>query len=103
MLVKFADTQQTADLVEQCRNASGELSNVVDKLENCIHDFAGTNEIITNSAKSTLEDCNYDAVSAELAEIYDRLAQGREAFARIYDMNVNAVSEVSALNLEIKF
>ena len=54
-------------------------------------------------ALSTLEDCNYDAVSAELAEIYDRLAQGREAFARIYDMNVNAVSEVSALNLEIKF
>ena len=29
MLVKFADTQQTADLVEQCQNASTELSSVV--------------------------------------------------------------------------
>ena len=58
MLVKFADTKQTADLVEQCRNASGELSNVVEKLENCIHGFANTNESITGSAQAALEDCN---------------------------------------------
>lgn len=58
MLVKFADTQQTADLVEQCKNASEELSEVVEKLESCIHGFANTNEVITNSAQVTLEDCD---------------------------------------------
>lgn len=58
MLVKFADTQQTADLVEECRNASGELSGVVEKLEKCIHEFANTNAVITESAQSTLKDCN---------------------------------------------
>lgn len=58
MLVKFADTQQTADLVEQCRSASGELSSVVEKLENCIHGFANTNQVITDSAQATLADCN---------------------------------------------
>ncbi|MGN0427891.1 MAG: methyl-accepting chemotaxis protein [Agathobacter sp.] len=58
MLVKFADTQQTADLVEQCKNASGELSGVVEKLEKCIGNFADTNGVITDSAKETLDDCN---------------------------------------------
>ena len=37
MLVKFADTQKTADLVEQCKNASEELSGVVEKLEDSFH------------------------------------------------------------------
>ncbi len=58
MLLKFADTQQTADLVEQCKNASQELSSVVEKLENCIQGFADTNEVITDSAQITLKDCN---------------------------------------------
>lgn len=58
MLLKFADTQQTADLVEQCKNASQELSSVVEKLENCIQGFADTNEVITDSAQTTLNDCN---------------------------------------------
>lgn len=58
MLVQFANTQQTADLVEQCQNASEELSAVVEKLEKCICEFANTNEVITDSAKNTLEDCN---------------------------------------------
>ncbi|MGN0347490.1 MAG: methyl-accepting chemotaxis protein [Lachnospiraceae bacterium] len=58
MLVKLADTQQTADLVEQCQSASAELSNVVEKLEGCIHGFGDTNQVITDSAKATLEDCN---------------------------------------------
>lgn len=61
MLVKFADTQQTADLVEQCKNASEELSEVVEKLESCIHGFANTNEVITNSAQATLEDCDHNS------------------------------------------
>ena len=58
MLVRFADTQQTADLVDQCKKASGELSEVVEKLEQCISGFANTNEVITDSAQATLEDCN---------------------------------------------
>ena len=74
MLVKFADTQQTADLVEQCQRASGDLSTVVEKLENCIHEFAGTNEVITNSAQTTLEDCSSsfqfaDSVCSSMSEL----------------------------------
>lgn len=74
VLVKFADTQQTADLVEQCRTASGELSDVVEKLENCIHEFANTNEVITDSAQATLEDCNSsfqfaDSVCTSMGEL----------------------------------
>lgn len=74
MLLKLADTQQTADLVEQCQTASEELSSVVDKLEGCIQEFANTNEIITESAQATLEDCNSsfqfaDSVCASMGEL----------------------------------
>lgn len=74
MLVKFADTQQTADLVEQCRKASGELNTVVENLENCIHEFANTNHVITESAQTTLEDCNSnfkfaDSVCTSMGEL----------------------------------
>ena len=74
MLIKFADTQQTADLVEQCKNASEELNSVVEKLENCIHGFADTNEAITDSAKTTLEDCSNsfqfaDSVCTSMGEL----------------------------------
>ena len=65
MLVKFADTQQTADLVEQCQKASGDLGMVVEKLESCIHEFAGTNDVITSSAQSTLEDCSSSSQFAD--------------------------------------
>lgn len=65
MLVKFASTQQTADLVDECQNASKELSDVVEKLQNCIHDFADTNEVITGSAQATLEDCNSSSQFAD--------------------------------------
>lgn len=58
VLVKLADTQQTADMMEQCKKASSELGEVVEKLESCIHGFANTNHIITESAQGTLEDCN---------------------------------------------
>lgn len=74
MLVKFADTQKTADLVEQCKNASEELSGVVEKLEDCIHEFADTNQVITSSAKATMEDCNSsfqfaDSVCSSMGEL----------------------------------
>ena len=41
--------------------------------------------------------------SPVLADVYQRLLQGRDAFAEIYELNVNAVSEISALDLEIQF
>lgn len=65
MMVRFASTQQTADLVDQCKKASAELSVVVEKLESCIHDFSNTNEVITNSAMSTQKDCNNSFQFAE--------------------------------------
>ena len=65
MLEKLADTQQTANLVEQCKNASGELSGVVEKLEGCIQGFATTNNVITESATATLEDCDNSVRFAE--------------------------------------
>ena len=74
MLVKFADTQQTADLVEQCNRAAGELSDVVEKLESCIHGFANTNETITDSAQATLAACSSssrfaDSVCSSMGEL----------------------------------
>ena len=91
MLVKFADTQQTADLVEQCQNASSELSGVVEKLEDCIHGFAGTNDVITESAQATLEDCNNsfkfaDSVCSsmgELNETVDVIVENTEKMIKI--------------------
>lgn len=65
MLIKFADTQQTADLVDQCKKASEELGNVVEKLDECINGFANTNEVITNSAKATLDDCSNSSQFAD--------------------------------------
>lgn len=41
--------------------------------------------------------------TSELQNIYNRLADGRNAFADMYELNVNAVSEISKLDMEIKF
>jgi len=65
MLVRFANTQQTADLVEQCKKASGDLNVVVEKLESSIGNFSNTNEVITSSAQSTQQDCNNSFQFAE--------------------------------------
>lgn len=51
---------------------------------------------------SDMKEINYDTVP-ELADINKRLLAGRDAFAQIYELNVNAVAEISALDLEIKF
>lgn len=53
-------------------------------------------------ALSRLEPVDYSSTPA-LADVYKRLDAGRNAFAEIFDLNVNAVSEISALDLEIKF
>ena len=52
---------------------------------------------------SKLEKKNYQANDSVMADIYNRLSDGREAFAGIYSMNVAAVSEVSELDMEIRF
>lgn len=51
---------------------------------------------------SKMQPADYSVV-AELEDIHTRLTKGREAFAGVYDLNVNTVSRLSALDLEIKF
>ena len=59
------------------------------------------NEVL--ESLSRLENINYEAKDPRAAKIYERICEGKEAFASIYDMNVGAVAEISALDLEIKF
>lgn len=54
-------------------------------------------------ALSNLEPADYAKESPELAEVYNRLQGGRQAFNEVYDLNVGAVSQISELNLEITF
>jgi len=58
MLVRFADTKQTVALIEECEKTSAKLNDVVERLDTYIHGFANTNDIITDSAQTTLQDCN---------------------------------------------
>lgn len=57
LLVKFADTKQTVELVNECEKASEDLKGVLEPLDNYIHHFGDTNSVITESAQTTLEDC----------------------------------------------
>ncbi|MCM1143123.1 MAG: methyl-accepting chemotaxis protein [Blautia sp.] len=58
MLVKFADTKRTVELIDECEKSSEQLNDVVERLETYIHGFAHTNGVITDSAQMTLQDCN---------------------------------------------
>lgn len=74
MLAKFADTRQTAAMVEECEKASEELGGVVEQLETCIRGFADTNGSITEAAQATLQDCNesfwfVDSVRSSIYEL----------------------------------
>lgn len=51
---------------------------------------------------SKLKPADYTSVP-DLQNMYDRLSNGRKAFSDIYSLNVSAVAEISALNLEINF
>ena len=53
-------------------------------------------------ALSNMNKIDYSS-TPEIADMYARLSKGRDAFAGIYELNVDAVAEISALNLEIKF
>lgn len=83
MLAKFADTKQTAAMVEECERASKELGGVVEQMETCIRGFAETNGGITEAAQSTLEDCN------ESFQFVDSVRSS------IYELNQNADDLVS--------
>lgn len=83
MLAKFADTKQTAAMVEECERASKELGGVVEQLETCIRGFADTNEGITEAAQATLQDCN------ESFRFVDSVRSS------IYELNQNADDLVS--------
>ena len=63
--------------------------------------FGKKNECLLK-AIMTLEKVDYSA-DPELKELYDRLIGGRNAFAEIYEMNVGVVSEISTLDMEIKY
>ena len=51
---------------------------------------------------SKLEHRDYSSAT-NIESIYNRLSEGRDAFAKMYDLNVDAVAEISQLDLEIQF
>ena len=51
---------------------------------------------------SRMEKMDYSSVP-EMQNVHSRLLVGRDAFAEIYELNVDTVSQISALDLEIKF
>lgn len=73
MLVKLADTKQTAALIDECEKASEELSGVIEQMEIYIYGFADTNESIAGSTQATLQDCNesFQFVDAVRESIHD--------------------------------
>jgi len=62
---------------------------------------ANNNEAVEGLSK--LAHMDYSSKNAHLADMYKRLCTGRKAFANVYDLNVAAVTEVSALDREIQF
>ena len=58
MLLRFADTKQVADMVEKCNSASKELGGVVEQLDECIRAFGDSNQIISEAAQVTQQDCS---------------------------------------------
>lgn len=59
---------------------------------------------LTNAISSLaqLKENDYSSVNKDMGEIFERLKKGRNAFASVYDLNVNAVARISAMDLEIK-
>lgn len=58
MLLRFADTKQVADMVEKCNSASKELGGVVEQLDECIRAFGDSNQMISEAAQVTQQDCS---------------------------------------------
>jgi len=52
---------------------------------------------------SKLAPIDYSSAGTEAENIYKRLMKGRNAFATVYGLNVDAVARISSLDMEIKF
>ncbi|MDE7476938.1 MAG: hypothetical protein K2M91_03150, partial [Lachnospiraceae bacterium] len=52
-------------------------------------------------AVSQLEQADYSR-EPELNNIYNRLSEGRKQFAEVFDKNINAVMQISSLDLTLK-
>lgn len=55
------------------------------------------------SALSQLQAADYENINQDLKSVYGRLQAGRNAFASVYNLNINAVARISEMDLEIKF
>lgn len=99
LLVKFADTKQIVSLVDECEKASEELNDVVEQLETYIHGFAGTNEIITDSAQAALNDCSessrfVDSVKNSIHELNRNAADMVGNMEQMLDMSRETTEKV---------
>lgn len=52
-------------------------------------------------AVSELKEADYSK-EPELKEIYQRLAKGRKQFAEVFEKNINAVMQISSLDLTMQ-
>jgi len=55
------------------------------------------------SSLSKLSPIDYSSAGSEAGNIHKRLVQGRNAFATVYGLNVDAVARISELDMDIKF
>lgn len=99
LLVKFADTKQIVSLVDECEKASEELNDVVEQLETYIHGFAGTNEVIADSAKAALNDCNessrfVDSVRGSIRELNQNAADMLDNMEQMLEMSKETTEKV---------
>lgn len=60
------------------------------------------NKVVLMKAVSELKQADYSR-EPELGKIYDRLADGRKQFADIFDKNINAVMQISSLDLTMQY
>jgi len=65
--------------------------------------FNKTKKADVINSLSKLSPMDYSSSDSEVGNIYKRLIQGRNAFATVYGLNVDAVARISALDMEIKF
>lgn len=67
---------------------------MVEKLESCIHGFTNTNEVITNSAQATLEDCDHNSQFA------DSVCESMDELNQTVDVIVNNTAQMIEISQE---
>ncbi|MCM1538505.1 MAG: methyl-accepting chemotaxis protein [bacterium] len=95
LLVKFADTKQMAELVDECEKASEKLNGLVEQLDTYIQGFGNTNGIITDSAQEALHDCN------ESAHFLDSVCESVGALSGNADGVVNNMEQMLEMSTEM--